>query len=86
MILSVEMAMPGLLIILMTDFFLGIANRLAPQVQITFLGMPLKSLLALMIVCFGWTVYVSHFNKQSLEWILYIETIIRMFGIHGAPS
>lgn len=54
MIISIQLAAPALIMILMTDFFLGIANRLAPQVQITFLGMPLKSLLALLIVCLGW--------------------------------
>ena len=36
MILSIQLATPALLIMLMTDLFLGIANRLAPQVQITF--------------------------------------------------
>ena len=36
MIISIRMASPALLIILMTDVFLGITNRLAPQVQITF--------------------------------------------------
>lgn len=57
MILSTQLATPALIMILMTDFFLGIANRLAPQVQITFLGMPLKSLLALVIVFFGWRLF-----------------------------
>ncbi len=62
MILGTQMATPALIMILMTDFFLGIANRLAPQVQISFLGMPLKSLLALVVVFFGW----SLFNEESL--------------------
>lgn len=81
MVLSIQMAMPGLLIILMTDFFLGIANRLAPQVQITFLGMPLKSLLALMVICLGWNIYAAHFSQDALYWIGYLKRIIPFFGV-----
>lgn len=65
MILSTQFAAPALIMALMTDFFLGIANRLAPQVQITFLGMPLKSLLALVVVFFGWQL----FNQEILRYI-----------------
>lgn len=62
MVISTQLAAPALIAILMTDVFLGIANRLAPQVQITFLGMPLKSLLALTIIFIGWYAY----NKQTV--------------------
>ena len=66
MILSTQLAAPALIIILMTDFFLGIANRLAPQVQITFLGMPLKSLLGLAIVFFGWQLLTQQFVTNRI--------------------
>lgn len=67
--LMLQFAMPGLLVILMTDTFLGIINRLAPQVQITFLGMGLKSWLALFIVCVGWSPLVSQMSKQIVVWM-----------------
>lgn len=79
MILSTQLAAPALIIILMTDFFLGIANRLAPQVQISFLGMPLKSLLALMIVFFGWQLLVQQMAVESGNWLLYLRTLINLF-------
>ena len=69
MVISIRLASPALIMIMMTDFFLGIANRLAPQVQITFLGMPLKSLLALLIVCFGWKLINEEMAKQGYEWV-----------------
>ncbi|MFI0435837.1 MAG: EscT/YscT/HrcT family type III secretion system export apparatus protein [Parachlamydiaceae bacterium] len=75
MILATQLAAPALIMILMTDFFLGIANRLAPQVQITFLGMPLKSLLGLTIVFFGWSLFTHEIlaqTNQSLDFILYL--------------
>lgn len=85
MVLSIQLATPGLLMILMTDFFLGIINRLAPQVQITFLGMPLKSLLALLVVTLGWMAYMEQFGKDSLKWVHYITSLINTFGIGNSP-
>jgi len=78
MVLAIQMCAPALIAILMTDVFLGIANRLAPQVQITFLGMPLKSLLGLTVVCFGWTLMTTEFAKQALLWLKHVGEIIQM--------
>ncbi len=78
MIISTRLAAPALIIILMTDFFLGIANRLAPQVQITFLGMPLKSLLALAIVFFGWELLMEEMVKEAYVWIRYLGNFTKM--------
>lgn len=79
MILATQLAAPALIMILMTDFFLGIANRLAPQVQITFLGMPLKSLLALTIVFFGWTLFTQEIISQSYKALNFIVNLIKQF-------
>ncbi|MFN4174191.1 MAG: EscT/YscT/HrcT family type III secretion system export apparatus protein, partial [Parachlamydiaceae bacterium] len=76
MVISIQLATPALLIMLMTDLFLGIANRLAPQVQITFLGMALKSLLGLVIVTLGWPVLTNLFTKISIDWINRIVQIL----------
>ena len=77
MILSTQLAAPALIMILMTDFFLGIANRLAPQVQITFLGMPLKSLLALVVIFFGWTLFNQEIVNQGYKALDYIFYLIK---------
>lgn len=79
MIISTQLAAPALIIILMTDFFLGIANRLAPQVQITFLGMPLKSLLGLAIIFFGWELLTNQFITESFNWTYHLTKIIDLF-------
>lgn len=77
MIVSIQLATPALLIMLMTDLFLGIANRLAPQVQITFLGMALKSLLGLVIVAIGWPVLTTLFAKIGIDWVNRIVNILQ---------
>ena len=79
MILSTQLAGPALIMILMTDFFLGIANRLAPQVQITFLGMPLKSLLALAIVFFGWQLFNEQMVNETYKWINHLYNMVDLF-------
>lgn len=80
MILATQLAAPALIMILMTDFFLGIANRLAPQVQITFLGMPLKSLLGLTIVFFGWTLFNEEIVRQGYKSLQSIFILIKQFA------
>ena len=79
MIISTQLGAPALIMILMTDVFLGIANRLAPQVQITFLGMPLKSLLALAIIFFGWELLISQMQVESYKWINYLREMVKLF-------
>lgn len=87
MIISMQLATPALLAILMTDAFLGIANRLAPQVQITFLGMPLKSLLALVVVCFGWKLFNEELIKQCYAWLDMVNRAMIFIGGGGvAPA
>lgn len=85
--LMLKLAMPGLLVILMTDTFLGIINRLAPQVQITFLGMGLKSWLALFMVCIGWDAFVGEMGTQTLKFLEEFLKMIHEFGFGGvAPE
>lgn len=85
MVLSMQLASPGLLAILMTDMFLGIANRLAPQVQITFLGMPLKSLLALVVICFGWKLFSEEMVRQAYQWLDAISNTLMMMAHPDTP-
>lgn len=86
MVLSMQLASPALLAILMTDVFLGIANRLAPQVQITFLGMPLKSLLALAVVCFGWKLFSEEMVRQAYQWLDTVAHTLTLFIDPKRPS
>ncbi|MBS0603509.1 MAG: flagellar biosynthetic protein FliR [Verrucomicrobia bacterium] len=69
MAVGIQLAAPSLLAILMTEMFLGIANRLAPQVQIAFLGMSLKSLIGLAMLCAGWFFILQQLNKQTFLWL-----------------
>lgn len=80
--IAIQLAGPPLIVILMTDFFLGIANRLAPQVQMTFLGMPLKSLLGLLLVTLGWKLYCAETVRVVYSWLNVIKQSIQ-YLIYG---
>ncbi len=79
-VIATRLASPALFAILMTDVFLGIANRLAPQVQITFLGLPLKSLLGLGVLTLGWKTFSQELALQGLYWIQQVRDLLVMFS------
>lgn len=66
--LSVQFAAPALAAILITDMFLGIANRLAPQVQIVFLGISLKSWVGLAVLTAAWSLVLTAISKEAIQW------------------
>lgn len=73
---GIQLAAPSILAILMTEMFLGIANRLAPQVQIVFLGMSLKSLVGLAVLCAAWFFILQQLNKLSLLWMQNLSQVV----------
>ena len=76
MAVGIQLAAPSLLAILMTEMFLGIANRLAPQVQIAFLGMSLKSLVGLAMLCAAWFFILQQMSKQTMLWLSDMHKIV----------
>jgi type III secretion protein T len=66
--LCIQLAAPSLIGILLMDMFLGIANRLAPQVQIVFLGIPLKSWVGLALLAAAWGLIMQVMSKEALNW------------------
>lgn len=85
MVMSIQLASPGLIAILMTDVFLGIVNRLAPQIQITFLGLPIKSLLALAVIYAGWSYFLEQVSEEGYSYLALVRQFIQYLGI-GYPA
>lgn len=76
MTMSIQLAAPSILAILMTETFLGIANRLAPQVQIAFLGMSLKSLVGLGILALAWFFILKQMHKELFVWLEKLTSLV----------
>ena len=75
--MSIQLAAPPLIGVLMAEMFLGIANRMAPQVQIVFLGIPLKSWVGLAMLAAAWYYIVQQLGKESEIWLKIVESAIK---------
>ncbi len=77
--LALQLGAPALVAVLMAEVFLGIANRLAPQVQISFLGMSLKSLVGLFVLWSAWFLIWKQTSKENLSFMKEFANIIESF-------
>jgi len=82
MTLCVQLAAPALIGILLTDMFLGIANRLAPQVQIVFLGVSLKSWVGIALLAASWALVIKVMSKEAIAWIKLLNHLIDGVGYY----
>lgn len=78
--LSVQLAAPALIGILLTDLFLGIANRLAPQVQIVFLGISLKSWVGIALMTAAWGLTIQVMSKEAIDYMKAFHLLIQQMG------
>ena len=78
--LAIQLSAPALIGMLLTDLFLGIANRMAPQVQVVFLGIPLKSWVGIALITAAWSLIITVMGKESMSWIKAINHYIIQAG------
>lgn len=74
--ISMQLAAPSLIALLMSDLFLGIANRMAPEVQISFLLWSLKAYVGIGVLWAGWYIVVQQMENQSVNWIKMLHKMI----------
>ncbi len=86
MAMSIQFSAPSLVAILMAESFLGIANRLAPQVQIAFLGMSIKSLLGILLLCVSWVFVLKVMGKYALDWVEEINLLLKQLMFFSSQS
>jgi type III secretion protein T len=60
---------PSLLSMLLSDLFLGIANRMAPQVQISFLLWSMKAFVGIGMVFLAWGIILKKFKILAIDWL-----------------
>lgn len=79
--LGIQLGAPAIIGTLLTEMFLGIANRLAPQIQIVFLGISLKSWVGLAMLALAWYYIVAQLSKESLLWLQMMEKTIHQAAL-----
>lgn len=82
MTLSIQLAAPGLIGVLLTDMFLGIANRMAPQVQIVFLGISLKSWIGIALMTAAWALILKVMGQEAIDWIKQLNRMIQGLQVY----
>ena len=60
--------------------FLGIANRLAPQVQIVFLGISLKSWVGIALLTAAWGLIIQVMGKETMNWFKNMNQFVQQVG------
>ena len=75
--IAIQLGAPSIIGVLMAEMFLGIANRLAPQVQIVFLGISLKSWIGLALLAAAWYLIMTQLGKETLEWLKNLNQTIQ---------
>ncbi len=74
---GIHLALPVMTALLLTDFTLGLLARVAPQVQVYFLGLPVKVAVALATLGFTFTVispYLSSlFKMTATNMLLFVQ-------------
>ena len=81
--LGVLMAFPVLAAIMLTNLFLALVNKSAPQINVFFLGMPLKAVLASAVVLLSLDVIVKRLMDHSVDDLSTLMHLMELLG--GAP-
>lgn len=74
--LAVQLSAPPLITILLSDLFLGITNRMAPQVQISFLLWALKALVGLGVLWAAWWLILKQMENSLTSWLKFFSKLI----------
>lgn len=58
---GVQLAAPAMIALLLTDFFFGIINRVAPQINVFFLSLPVKMVVGLLVILLALPLYKDRY-------------------------
>lgn len=77
---GVQLAAPAMIALLLTDLFFGIVNRVAPQINVFFLSLPVKMAVGLFVVLLALPLYKDRYIHYFKEAYKIFEYMIRMLG------
>jgi flagellar biosynthetic protein FliR len=81
--IGVQLAAPAMVALLLTDLFFGLINRAAPQINVFFLGLPVKMVVGLLVVLVSLQLlrdqYVHYFNESYRVFQYLLRTISQAY-------
>jgi len=75
--ITIQLSAPSILAMLLSDLFLGIANRMAPQVQISFLLWSLKAFLGIAFVWLAWFYILKQMDVEAHDFLKSFANVAR---------
>ena len=78
--IGVQLAAPAMIALLLTDLFFGIVNRVAPQINVFFLSLPVKMVVGLVVVLVALTLFRDRYIYFFREAFRAFDMLIRGFG------
>ncbi len=76
--IGMQLAMPVIIGILLADLILGIANRVAPQINVWMLGFTVKGYLGILMLFISITVLCDQLQYYSLKSTSYVDQTIEL--------
>jgi len=73
--LSIFLAMPVLIVMFLIDFIMGLINRFVPQLQVFFLSLPIKGMLAIFILIIYMGVFGNYFEEYFKQMNLIVDQL-----------
>ena len=77
---SVQLAAPAIIALLLTDLFFGIINRVAPQINVFFLSLPVKMVVGLLVVLLALPLYKDRYIYYFGEAYKAFEGLLHTLG------
>ncbi len=79
-LISFKLTAPALLALFMVDVVLGVLNRMAPSVQVTFLGQPIKAAVGIIMFLVAFTYMLRYGARLFMELMGDMRIIWRILG------
>ena len=80
---GVQLAAPAMIALLLTDLFFGLVNRVAPQINVFFLGLPVKMIVGVLIILLALPLlndrYIFYFNESYKVFQYLLRTFSRAY-------
>ena len=78
--IGVQLAAPAMIALLLTDLFFGIINRVAPQINVFFLSLPVKMAVGIVVVLIALPLFKERYIYYFQEAYKAFEYVIRSLG------
>lgn len=79
-LIAVQLGAPAVVVLLLTDFALGVINRVSPQIQVFFLGMTAKGSIGITVVLIGLSLFTDLVITHFATFLTAMRTWARALG------